>query len=313
MSDDESRRSQEQPIIIKKIKKGGHGHHGGAWKVAYADFVTAMMAFFIVMWIVAATQETKEQIVAYFKDPGAFNFVTGKRTLPVDLQLTPIPGARKGKDDGDGGGDKNIDQGITIDIKISKESTDSLFKDLKELAVRDSIESQKRIEKLGEELEEKFKKIAQEGNDEISKLLLAMDFEITGEGLKIELIEAEESTYFGVGSSVLQPAAVEILKRIARDIGKLPNFVELEGHTDPRGYKGNSNFSNWELSADRANAARRVLELQGLWDGQIARVSGYADQKLLVKDNPFDQKNRRVTVLVRNQTTTELLNQRLTR
>lgn len=298
MSDQQDQQhGKEQPIIIKKVKKGGHGgHHGGAWKVAYADFVTAMMAFFIVMWILASSEEVKKAVVAYFEDPGAFSFVTGKRTIPVDLDLKPQPG--KGKKDGEGKGE--------FIISFNQEMRDSLVNKLMEKAMEDSISAAKRVESVGKELQQLFNELVSQKPD-LQKILENIKIEITKDGLRIELMETSENVFFKVGSAQLTPQAIEIMKILGNEIGKLPNNVQIEGHTDSRKYAAGSNYTNWELSADRANAARRALLQSGLWDGQITAVAGYADKKLRNPENPFDMSNRRVSILIKQISANQFL------
>lgn len=288
---------KEQPIIIKKIKKGGHGgHHGGAWKVAYADFVTAMMAFFIVMWILASSEEVRKAVEAFFDDPGAFNFVTGKRTVPIDLNLHPEPG--KGKKEGEGKGE--------FVISFNREMRDSVVEKLIQKAKEDSIAAAKRVESVGNELQGLFKELVAQ-KPELQKILENIKIELTKDGLRIELMETSENVFFKVGSAQLTPQALEIMKILGNEIGKLPNNVAIEGHTDSRKYAAGSTYTNWELSTDRANAARRALMQAGLWDGQITEVAGYADKKLRNPENPFDMSNRRVSILIKQISANQFL------
>ncbi len=291
--------SKEQPIIVKKVKKVVGGGHGGAWKVAYADFVTAMMAFFIVMWILASSAEVKEQVTAYFEDPGAFSFITGERTIPVDLGLKPAPG--KGKGDGEAG-EKSQKPGesgfMEFEVKLDKESRDSLISQLQQQALQDSLAAQKRVETLGKELGEALKDLMGQ-QPELKEILSSIIIEMTKEGLKIELIESSESMFFEVGSAELRKEARDILEKLASEIGKLPNHVVIEGHTDSRAYAANAKYTNWELSSDRAHAARRVLENKGLWEGQVMSINGFADQNLRNIQNPFDISNRRISIIIK--------------
>lgn len=292
--------NKEQPIIVKKVKKVVGGGHGGAWKVAYADFVTAMMAFFIVMWILASSAEVKEQVSSYFSEPGTFSFLNGKEAIPVDLGLKPAPG-KKGKGDGDAGEkSKNDGQGgfMQFEVSLDKESRDSLIGQLKEQAMQDSLAAQQRVESMGKELGDALKDIMGQ-QPELKEILSSIIIEMTKEGLKIELIESSESMFFEVGSANVRKEARDILQKLASEIGKLPNHVIIEGHTDSRGYAANAKYTNWELSADRANAARRILGNAGLWEGQIMSVTGYADQKLRNVQNPFDISNRRISIIIK--------------
>ena len=172
--------SGEQPIIIKKVVKGGGGHHGGAWKVAYADFVTAMMAFFIVMWIIASSEQTKQMVAAYFQDPGAFSFVTGKMTIPIDLDLKKMKGREE--EDGEGKGKNSADQILNSEYyKAIKEA-------IREKAINDSTQAANRLEQVGEDLEHFIKKL-ENLNEEMRKIASSIEISMTNEGLRIELIE----------------------------------------------------------------------------------------------------------------------------
>jgi chemotaxis protein MotB len=142
---------------------------------------------------------------------------------------------------------------------------------------------------------------------DMEKILSSIKIEMTKEGLRIELIETTESLFFEIGSSKLSKAAIDILKVLGREIGKLPNYVDIEGHTDSRGYRGASDYSNWELSTDRANASRRMLEREGFWDGQIVEVKGFADKRLRNPDNPFDMSNRRISILIKHMNVDQFL------
>lgn len=281
----------EQPIIIKKIKKGGHAHHGGAWKVAYADFVTALMAFFIVMWILASSAEIKEAVAAYFNSPEDYNIFTGVKTAPVTVFDNPA--AMTGKD-GTGKGDNkwNISTSKTDTLLMS----DSAYKE----AQKDSAMSADIIDKAGEELKKQFEEMQKAASTtEMQNILSNVEIQVTDEGLKIELLETHDNTFFEIGSAKLKPNAIIILKQLAAKLGRLGNVIEIEGHTDSRGYSNNAKYTNWELSADRANAARRVMQANGLWPGQITSVTGYADTHPKNPKNTFDAVNRRIGILVK--------------
>lgn len=285
---------KEQPIIIKKVKKGGHGgHHGGAWKVAYADFVTAMMAFFIVMWILASSEETKKSVEAYFDDPGAFSFVNGKRTIPIDLGLKPEPGKGKGEE-----GDPKAKGKKDAFMSFDQNSKDSILIKAAIKAGMDSVEAARKVEALGKSLQKELQKMIAQKPD-LQEILSSIKIEMTKEGLRIELIESKESMFFEVGSSKVKKEARDLLIKLAGEIGKLPNIVDIEGHTDSRAFSSKNYYSNWELSGDRANAARKILESTGLWDGQIQMVAGFADKKLRNPGNPFDITNRRISILIK--------------
>ena len=228
-------------IIIKK--KGGHGgHHGGAWKVAYADFVTAMMALFIVLWLMNSSKPVQEAVGGYFRDPNGTAQKTG----------TALGGA------GDAGAVKKED--------MSK-LKDDLMKAMEKLANFDKLKKQ-------------------------------VEMTVTPEGLRIELLESPSGTFFENGKAQPTPTLQELLKVLSTETGKLPNPVSIEGHTDSKPFSSSQVYGNWELSTDRANTARRLMESNGLGPRQVVEVRGYADQHLRKPDNPEDASNRRITLLV---------------
>lgn len=298
----EEQHHKEQPIIIKKIKKGGgHGHHGGAWKVAYADFVTAMMAFFIVMWILASSEEVKEKVSEYFNHPERFELFTGeKKTGPLPIDI--IIGQSVNSSGEDGPNDSKGSSFISFDSKMA----DTLFSKMVEKAKMDSIEASKRVEEIGTQLQRKFENLMTE-RPELEEILSSIKIEMTKEGLRIELMETSESLFFEVGSAKLKPEAINVLKQLASEIGKLPNFVEIEGHTDSRPYTTETGYNNWDLSTDRALAARRLLDVNGLWEGQNVKVTGFADKNLRNPLNPFDASNRRISIIIKQISANQFL------
>jgi chemotaxis protein MotB len=300
MSDDDKQVHKEQPIIIKKKKgHGGHGHHGGAWKVAYADFVTAMMAFFIVMWILASSAKVKESVSSHFSKPGPFKFETTKGSPIQIIAGAPPKGSEGGKDSKSGKGQGTF-------MEFNPEMRDSVVSKLQEKARIDSAKAAELVKKAGESMEKELKEMIAK-KPELTEILSSIKIIMTNEGLRIELLETKDALFFEVGSSKVTEKAKLVLNSLAKEIGKLPNFVEIEGHTDIRKYGKNAGYSNWELSADRANTSRKILETGGLFEGQIEKVTGYADKKLLTPENPFDMSNRRVSILIKNLKSTEFL------
>lgn len=243
--------NQEQPKPRRRPKKAkGHGgHHGGAWKVAYADFVTAMMALFLVLWLVSqADTQLKEQIANYFRSPGVF---------------------------------ETMDGGILAQAKkVSKEPTSLTSKD-----------DEQTLFSVAQNLQKKF-----QSRPEFSKYKDQVQIDVTEEGLRIQLIDKAEQVSFPSGSSVLNAEAKAILEEIAKDICSLPNKINIGGHTDSHVFPSEKGYTNWELSADRANAARRVLESVCVKPAQIHRIIGYADTEPLIADDPFAQANRRISI-----------------
>ncbi len=234
--------ADKRPIIIIKKKINHGGHHGGAWKVAYADFVTAMMALFIVLWLTSSGEKVKKSIAGYFNDP------TGS-TKEIGT-------------DKSGDGDS---------VPLDK-------KDISEL--KDRLERQ----------------IAQQPN--LKKLENQVDIIITPEGMRIELMESKNGTFFLSGDAGLNEIGRELMTLLAKELGTVPNRVSIEGHTDARAYAAGTKYDNWELSTDRANDARRLMQAQGLHTGQLAQVRGFADQNLRVPGDPMDPSNRRISVIV---------------
>lgn len=232
----------EQPIIIKRKAAGHGGHHGGAWKVAYADFVTAMMALFIVLWLMNTSKEIQEAVGGYFKDPAG----TSKKI---------------------GSGETGAGDSFTL----TKDNMDQL-KDELQKAIRKSVS----FDKLKDQIE----------------------MTITAEGLRIELLESGAATFFQSGVSVPTENGKDVLIKLAQELGKLPNKVSIEGHTDSKPFASGVNYGNWELSSDRANAARRLMQLNGLGAQQVTQVRGYADQRLRKPKNPEDASNRRISLIV---------------
>ncbi|MDI6853418.1 MAG: OmpA family protein [Deltaproteobacteria bacterium] len=246
--------------IVKKKKISGR-HHGGAWKVAYADFVTAMMALFIVLWIMSQSQSIRIAVAQYFKNPGL------------------LPGAMSLMETSDMGG-KMPTPGHSQEWQTPSPIPPETAQD------RDSLEEvKKRLEEMIAQL------------PELQKLKDQVLLEITSEGLRIELLERENSNFFDIGSANLKAETKKILNLIAQELGGLPNQVTVEGHTDSRPY-GTQNYTNWELSTDRANAARRLMEISGLNSRQILAVRGFADRYLRNPQDPLDFQNRRVTIIV---------------
>ena len=248
--------AKTQPIIVIK-KKGGHGgHHGGAWKVAYADFVTAMMALFIVLWLMAQNDPVKKAVAGYFNDPRGTGSLLG----------TTMSGTGPATGSGTGTG-----------------------------AASAADQNQQKLQELKEKLEKEI-----EARKDLEKLIKQIEITITPEGLRIELLEDKNGTFYQSGSARLSPSGQELLALLASELKTLPNQLLIEGHTDAAQYSTDANYSNWELSADRANSARRLLQQGGVRGDQVTQVRGYADQFLRVKSDPYDPSNRRISILVKN-------------
>jgi len=256
-----------QPIIIQRRKKHAHAHHGGAWKVAYADFVTAMMAFFLVMWLSAQDSRIRTAIAGYFQEPGL---------LPHEQSNSIVSSGQGGID--------NSGMPLAVPRKPSG-----------------MLEAEQRaLITAAEHIKQHMMQIGSE------QLRDQVELSVTSEGLRIELVDRSQSSFFDSGSSVLRPETERILSVIAKEVGQLANDVVIEGHTDSKQYVDGRKYDNWNLSADRANAARRVMVEQGLHQGQLKGVRGFADTDLRYRNNPLDPKNRRISIVVRSQIASEM-------
>ena len=242
-------------IIIKKRKKGGHAHHGGSWKVAYADFVTAMMAFFMVMWILGMDENLRKAVEGYFSNPVGFKKGYSAGASPLSSGASPA----------------------------------SIKRDAIELASRKFQQTQ--FASASGHIKEKIDSLTLAGG-----LKARVEVTITAEGLRIELIEDQNGdTFFPFGSAEMKPAGRLALAIISRELVLLGNPVIVEGHTDAAQY-ARSDYTNWELSADRANAARRIMIQDKLPERRIVEVNGLADRQLKFPDAPLNPSNRRISI-----------------
>ncbi len=235
-------KTNSAPIIVKKKIVQHGGHHGGAWKVAYADFVTAMMALFIVLWLMNSNKEVQEAVGGYFRDP-------------------------KGTSQHLGSGQGGQGEGITLTKQDMGDLKDRLAGVMSQLPQFQQVKDQ-------------------------------VEMTVTGTGLRVELIETEQGMFFDSGSPHPSASGEELLGMLAKELGELPNTILIEGHTDSRPFTSNGGYSNWDLSTDRANAARRLMAASGLRSDQVVQVGGFADQELRNHDEPEDASNRRVSVIV---------------
>jgi chemotaxis protein MotB len=241
MQEDGAGGGGQPPIIVKKVVAGG-GHHGGAWKVAYADFVTAMMALFMVLWLMNANEETKQAVASYFTDP-------------------------QGVGDKLGSGQAGSGSGLPVG--------------------RDDMEN------LAEHIQDSMKQMSQ-----FEALQQQVQMTVTGTGLRIELLETEQGMFFQSGSASPSQRGREVLALIVGELNKLPNRVALEGHTDSKPFRGTTTYTNWELSADRANSARRIMLESGFSPERVAEIRGFADRQLRSPGTPEDPSNRRISLIV---------------
>ena len=286
MSDDTQR-----PIIVKRIKKSAHGHHGGAWKIAYADFVTAMMAFFLLMWLLGSTAKGDlVGIAEYFK--------------------TPLKVAMSG---GSGSGDSSsVIKGGGQDLtrttgQIKKGANPEKNKTINLEAAKAEIVRQEKA-KLGE-LKSRLDKMI-EASPTLRQFKKQLLLDITSEGLRIQIVDEQSRPMFDSGSAAMKPYAREILHEIGKVLNDVPNRINLSGHTDATPYSsGEGGYSNWELSADRANSSRRELIAGGMGEGKILRVVGLSSAVLYDKAEPLNPINRRISIIVMNKQTEDAIRQ----
>ena len=234
-----------RPIIVIKKKVAHAGHHGGAWKVAYADFVTAMMALFIVLWLLNTSKPVREAIAGYFRDPAGTAGKLGTSSEGPGEKFVPTP----------------------VPADDMAKLKDEIEKAMRRLPNFDQFKNQ-------------------------------IEIKVTPEGLRIELLESATGTFFDLGNRNPNSNGKELLDMLAGELGKLPNKVSIEGHTDSKPFSGKRNYGNWELSSDRANSARRLMQEEGLGDRQVAQVRGFADQLLRNTKDPNDPSNRRISLIV---------------
>ena len=269
-----------QPIIVKRVKKGGHAAHGGAWKIAYADFVTAMMAFFLLMWLLGSTAKGElEGIADYFNAPFKVALMGGDGSGNSD-SILPGGGRDLSKSAGQvDGGDAE---------RARKEKGAQMAR--AELARQDAM----RIDALQAKITDMVN-----NNPALAEFASQIKMEQTADGLQIQIIDDQNRPMFDVGSALVKPYMRDILREIGAAIGDVENRITLSGHTDATPYgSGDRGYSNWELSADRANASRRELVLGGLPDDKLARIEGLASSRLLEPEQPAAAMNRRISILV---------------
>lgn len=279
MSDDSQR-----PIIVKKIRKGGHGHHGGAWKIAYADFVTAMMAFFLLMWLLGSTTKGDlEGIAEHFKTPLKVALMGGSGAGDATSII-------KG-----GGNDLTKKTGQVNKGGDGKPKSGAVSTEEAEKALR--AQEALRLRELKSQLES-----AIDASEMLKQFKNQLLIDITTEGLRIQIIDEKNRPMFATGRSEVQPYMREILREIGKVLNEVPNRITISGHTDAATYSGGERgYSNWELSADRANTARRELLSGGMMDTRIARVIGLGSAVLLDPSDPINPINRRVSIIVMNR------------
>ena len=273
-----------QPIIVKRVKKGGHGHHGGAWKIAYADFVTAMMAFFLLMWLLGSTSEgDKKGIADYFQAP-----------LKISL-LGGGSGAGDASHVVKGGGEdlsRSAGQVKRGDVEARRKTVN-----LQALKAEQTRAERARLEQLKQQVEQRIR-----GNARLAGMSSQIRLDMTHDGLRIQIVDEQNRPMFASGSAVVQPYMRELLREIGTVLAEVPNRLTLEGHTDAAPFVGGGlGYGNWELSADRANASRRELHAGSLPDDRVLRVQGLAASLPLQPQEPLAAANRRISIIVMNR------------
>jgi chemotaxis protein MotB len=313
------------PVIIKKVKgKGEHAHHGGAWKVAYADFVTAMMAFFLLLWLLNVTTDIQKRGIADYFEPtiasksqsGAGGVMGGQTIGQSGAQMIPTslpslalnrPALRQPNegDDGDEGGTAGHDTTTTdngaqagVDVRAGEAQKESPKKE------KEQVSPEELERRIAEREERRFAaaeftlKQAVEQLPELKGLADNLLVDRTPEGLRIQLVDQEKSPMFALGSYELVDSAKKLIAVVTQVVQRLPNQITITGHTDAVPYPGGRKYTNWELSADRANASRREFLADGLPEERIGRVTGVADRDPLVADQPTSPRNRRISVVL---------------
>jgi chemotaxis protein MotB len=279
MSDDSQR-----PIVIKKIKKGGHGAHGGAWKIAYADFVTAMMAFFLLMWLLGSTAK------------GDLNGIAEYFATPLKVAMQGGSGSGDASSVIKGGGtdlSRKAGQVKKVDEPVNKKKTINLE------AAKAELKRQEAARLVG--LKEKLERTI-DANPLLKQFKKQLMLDITKEGLRIQIVDEQNRPMFDSGGAHLKPYTQVILREIGKVLNEVDNRITLSGHTDATPYSGGEKgYSNWELSADRANASRRELVAGGMGDGKVLRVVGLASAVPFDPANPSSPINRRISILIMNR------------
>ena len=301
MADPKAEKGEKGGVtIIKKVKKGhGHGHHGGAWKVAYADFVTAMMAFFLLMWLLSSTTQEQRLGIANYFNPVTVTKVniSGSGGVLGGTTAGP-PGTMK---------EQTSQQSVSPSMTPPQDTTEGPDNNFP-ASSKDPAEEKKLEELVAKKEEEQFKRVEEEirkavnSDPELAKLADNLLIDRTAEGLRIQIIDQDKVEMFAIGSAQMYDYTKKILEKVSATIAAMPNKISISGHTDGRQYAPNAVYTNWELSADRANAARRVILGANIPESRIARVMARADREHLLPDDTMNAKNRRLSIILLTET-----------
>lgn len=275
-----------KPIIIKRIRKSGHDFHGGSWKVAFADFATAMMAFFLLLWLMGnATEADKQAISGYFNDPAGVSNQSGATTSII----------------GEGGADSAVIQVNAPDVHLVDNDEDANI-ELNEQQIVELAEQREllQLEALKKDLEQLV-----DTSDAFKDFKDQVYIDITPSGLRIQIVDKDKRPMFDSASAELKFYSKNILRRLAEVLRQVPNKLSVTGHTDATPFTEREDYGNWELSADRANAARRILNSSGIQERKIARVEGFSSSILFNKEHPYASINRRIAIIVLKQSAVE--------
>ncbi|MDB5490217.1 MAG: ompA family protein [Micavibrio sp.] len=292
-------------IIIKKIKKVSAGHHGGAWKVAYADFVTAMMAFFLLLWLLNVTTEEQKNAISNFFDPthpmvsdsqsGAGGVMGGTTIATEGAQTSTVQNITVAQNSGATVKGTHVGNPKGKDGDLRNASVQKLEAELRK-------REDERFANAKQQMEQEIEK-----TPELAELKKHLMVDITPEGLQIQIVDQAGEPMFPSGSAAMFPKTTTLIKLAAEVIKKMPNQISVRGHTDSTPYKPGSDYTNWELSSDRANATRRVLRDSGIDEKRLSNVMGKADTDPLLKDKPTDAQNRRLTILMLREDMKQML------
>lgn len=290
-TDDSKGKNDKRPIVIKKIKKGGGGHHGGAWKVAYADFVTAMMAFFLLLWLLnVTTKEQKEGIADYFKPSSASVATSGAGGVMGGLTMvtegSQIADNRASSENSPSDVEEQSEE-IELDRDSKKKVSESDYEKLK------SQEEQKQFENAMKDI-----KAAIQNDAELKELAKNLIVDMTPEGLRIQIVDQQGRSMFPSGSAQMYDETNKLIAKVSVIINKLPQKLSIRGHTDSIPYGQNATYDNWNLSADRANASRQSLMKAGVPANRISNVAGKADTEHLFPQDPANPQNRRISIIL---------------